>query len=142
MRFQQPEEESGITPRRIFFLLLKAFLVLIGILVTSLFVLLIIQGEEYKGLFYLLFIIVASLVVFRLYFKNIYSPPTLKPEPEPELYGTLEATAAMIWRASKGYEYSREKLQEKLHNLRGKEYPLRGTGDQYLTQLREVLEEV
>lgn len=142
MRFHQPEEESGITPKRIFFLLIKVVLALIGIMVASLFVLLIIRGEKYKGLFYLIFIIVSSLVVFRLYFKNVYSPPKLKPEQEPELYGTLEATAAMIWRASKGYDYSRDKLHELLRELRGKEYNLRGTGDQYLDTLKEILEEV
>lgn len=137
-----PEEESGITPRRIFFLLLKVFLALIGILVASLFIFMIIRAEEYKGFFYILFIIIASLVVFRLYLGNIQSPSKLKPEPEPELYGSLESMAAMISRASKGYDYSQEKLEEILSGLRGKECHLHGSGTQYLDRLKEILEEL
>lgn len=137
-----PEEESGITPKSIFFLLLKVFLGLIGILVASLFIFMIIRAEEYKGFFYILFIIIASLIVFRLYLQNIQSPSRLKPEPEQELYGSLESMAAMISRASKGYEYSQEKLEETLSRLRGKECHLHGNGTQYLESLKEILEEL
>lgn len=128
-------------PKRIFFTLLKVVLVLVGILVASFLILMIIQGREHKGFLYLIFIVVSVLIVFRSYFKTIDVRPKLKQEAEPELYGNLESMAAMIWRASKGYDYSKGKLEDTLSSLRGKPYSLQGKGDQYIKTLKEILEE-
>lgn len=130
-----------IDPKETFFLLLKAFLVLLGIFAASLGIIFIIMGrEQYKGLFYLIFIAVSLIAVFYPYLKNVKKPSKLKEGLEPELYGNLESTAAMILRASKGYDYSREKLEEKLKELAGEECYLTGKGAEYLELMKNILE--
>ncbi|MBU7018853.1 MAG: hypothetical protein HXS44_15190 [Theionarchaea archaeon] len=132
-----------IDPKETFFLLLKAFIVLFGIFAASLGIIFIIMGrEQYKGLFYLIFIAVSLIAVFYPYLKNVRKPSKMKEGLEPELYGNLESTAAMILRASKGYEYSREKLEEKLGELRGEEYHITGKGAEYLKSIKNVLEDL
>jgi hypothetical protein len=131
-----------IDTKRIFFTLLKIVLLLIGILVASFLLVVLVQGQQHKGLLYFIFIIVSILIVFRLYLKNIEIRPRLKREREPELYGTLESTAAMIWRASEGYDYSKEKLEAILSKLYGTQNPPEGMGDHYLDELEKILEEI
>lgn len=132
-----------IDPKETFFLLLKAFLILLGIFAASLGIIFIIMGrEQYKGLFYLLFIAISLIAVFYPYLKNVKKPSKLKEGLEPELYGNLESTAAMILRASKGYDYSREKLEEKLEELSGEECYLTGKGTEYLESIKNVLEAI
>ena len=144
--FMHPESLNmciTIDPKRTFFLLLKVVLVLIGIFVASLLIVFIIQGgEEYKGFFYLVFIVISLILVFRIYLKNIKTPSKMEQALEPELYGNLESAAAMVQRASKGYEYSREKLEQMLSEIRGKEYHFSGSGSQYLEMVRKALEEI
>jgi hypothetical protein len=132
-----------LDPKETFFLLLKAFLVLFGIFAASLGIIFIILGrEQYKGLFYLMFIAISLIAVFYPYLKNVKTPSKLKEGLEPELYGNLESTAAMILRASKGYDYSREKLELRLEELHGEEYHLTGKGAEYLESIKNVLEDI
>ena len=143
MRIAPPIICITIDPMKTFFVLLKAFLVLLGIFAASLGLIFIIMGrEQYKGLFYLIFIAVSLIAVFYPYLKNVKTPSKLKEGLEPELYGNLESTAAMISRASKGYDYSREKLEQKLEELLDKECHLTGKGTQYLESLKNALEDI
>lgn len=131
--------QSYIESGKLVSFFLKAFLGLIGIMAASLLIYAILSGE-YKGVFYILFIVICTIIVFRIYVKGATSPPKLKPTEEPELYGNLEALAAMVKRASEDKTYSRGKLEELLFQLRGKKYDLRGTGQQYLKSLEAILE--
>lgn len=142
MQETEPESESRINPKRIFMLLFYAFLSLIGIMILSVLILLILQGGEYRGFFYVVLIVVSSLPVFWMYVKNVRSPPRLIEKPELELYGNLESMAAMVRRASKGYDYSRDKLDEALSELLGRECHLQGSGSAYLEALEDMLKEV
>ena len=133
---------GSIDPKRIFFLLLKVLLVFIGILAGSFLVLMLIRGGESKGIVYLLFIIASAIIIIRLYIKNTENPSTLKQHKEIEVYGNLEATAAMIRRASAGYDYSREKLDEIVSDLLGRECHIHGTDAQYMNELEEMMEDI
>lgn len=131
--------ESWLEPGRLISLLIKAFVVLIGIMVSSILIYLILQGE-YKGIFYILFIVISTIIIFRLYLKDIRMPSQLKPEPEPELAGNLDSMAAMIKRASEGLEYSQGALEKYLSGLSGEECHFKGKGDKYLASLNDFLE--
>lgn len=142
MRETESESESRIDLKRIFTLFLYVFLSLIGIMVLSLLIFFVLRGGEYKGLFYFILIVASSIPVFWMYVRNIHNPPKLIEEPQPELYGNLESMAAAVRRASKGYEYSKEKLDEALSELLGRECHLQGTGATYLEALEDTLREV
>ncbi len=133
--------ESWLESGRLISLLIKAFVVLIGIMVSSIIIYFILQGE-YKGIFYILFIVISTILVFRLYLKEMRIPSQLKPEPEPELMGNLDSMAAMIRRASEGLEYSQGALEKYLSGLRGEECHFEGKGDKYLASLKEFLEDI
>jgi len=142
MQDTEPEEKSRIDLKRIFTIFFNTLLALVALMVLSLLVFFILQGGEHKGFFYFIVVVLASLPVFWKYIRNIRSPPRLTQEPEPELYGNLESMATMIWRASENYEYSREKLEEKLSQLSGKECHLEGKRTRYLEALQDILEEM
>ena len=140
MRVEEEEEQSIFDPRRVFFFVAKVFLILVGVLLFSFLIFFITRGES-KGIVFLLFIVISSLIIFRAYSKNIHMLSRLKPEREPELYGNLEAMATLVSRASKDYEYSREKLEELISELRSKEYHIEGEGATFLKNLKDILEE-
>lgn len=142
MEDTESQMKSSIDLKRIFSLLLYGLIGVVGIMVLSLLILLIIQGKEHKGLFYFLIIIAFVIPIFWLYVKDVHRPSKLPQAPEAELIGNLESMAKMIKRASKNLEYSREKLDERVSKILGREVTLEGTGTHYIKALKEALKEV
>jgi hypothetical protein len=135
-----PQKRSFFDPQRIFDLLLKALLIILGIIMASFFLFYIIRGE-YTGFFLLLFIIMTTLLVFRIYWSAIDNPSSQVLTPEYEVTGDLEALADMIFRAACGLEYSREKLEAVVRELTGEDIHLHGNGESFVRSLKEALDE-
>lgn len=142
MEDTESKTKSRIDLKRIFSLLFYSLIGVVGIMVLSLLILFVIQGREHKGLFYFLIVIAFVIPIFWLYLKDVHKPSKLPQEPEPELIGNLESMAKMIKRASRNLEYSREKLDERVSKILGREVTLEGTGAHYIKALEAALKEV
>ncbi|MBU7033004.1 MAG: hypothetical protein HXS53_10765 [Theionarchaea archaeon] len=134
------EKGSILDPRNIFNLLFKILILICSIILASLFLFSILKGE-YTGIYLLLFIVVTTLVVFRIYWSTIKDPSRQIMTPEPEVTGDLHALADLISRASSGLEYSREKLTAVIRDVFGEDMELQGNGESFLRSLKSGLDE-
>lgn len=130
---------SFFDPQKIFDFLIKVLMIILGIILISIFIFYLTQGE-YKGIFLLLFMILATLVLFRVYWSTVESPSTPDIPSEYEITGDLEAVANMVFRASCDLEYSREKLEDILSDITGEDITLQGTGETFVRAVKKVLD--
>jgi hypothetical protein len=120
--------------------LLKTLLIILGIIAISICIFYLTRGEL-KGLFLLLFIVVATLLVFHTYWSSIDHPSRRVSTTDYEITGELEALADMIYRASCNLEYSREKLEEMVSDITQEDGELSGKGEAWLQSLKKILDE-
>ncbi|MBU7042062.1 MAG: hypothetical protein HXS47_00620 [Theionarchaea archaeon] len=130
---------SFFDPRKIFDFLIKVLMIILGIILISIFIFYLTRGE-YKGIFLLLFMILATLVLFRVYWSSVESPSAPDIPSEYEITGDLETVANMVFRASCDLEYSREKLEDILSDITGEDITLQGTGETYVSAVKKVLD--
>ncbi|MBU7042052.1 MAG: hypothetical protein HXS47_00570 [Theionarchaea archaeon] len=130
---------SFFDPRKIFDFLIKVLMIILGIILISIFIFYLTRGE-YKGIFLLLFMILATLVLFRVYWSSVESPSTPDIPSEHEITGDLETVANMVFRASCDLEYSREKLEDILSDITGEDITLQGTGETYVKAVKKLLD--
>jgi hypothetical protein len=135
-----PVKTAWLHPQKIFDLLFKVLLLILAIITISIFIFYLTRGEL-KGVFLLLFIVVATLWVFRTYWSAIDRPSERVSTADYEITGELEALADMIYRASCDLEYSREKLEDIVRDVVHQDETLSGTGDEWLQSLKEILDE-
>ena len=130
---------SFFDPQKIFDFLIKVLMIILGIILISIFIFYLTRGE-YKGIFLLLFMILATLVLFRVYWSSVESPSAPDIPSEYEITGDLEAVANMVFRASCDLEYSREKLEDILSDITGEDITLQGTGETFVRAVKKVLD--